>query len=422
MKFDPKEYVYDVVHKGTEPVIDSVTFKAAEIDTLTQVIAPRSLAGRATLLEDLLYGVGGLRQVLGQQEAAQELSEGGEYTERVEEAAKMFSEHEVDLYRLINRDYAPINGSDIYKSSQKASRALSSLAVFGASDSKDAPASPVLRQLNNTLLDYNLSEGARLLEHQLYFTPLGMRGRPDAKFLPRLKFRPGMFTGRLLAANAIAIGSIRSGIASQEAAQAWAPYISMFPVISTVSPMMKPVLINDIGFHKIFRKFKNNPQWNETLLAIGKLDELLSLANFKKSIAQNGYATVWPQIEQAETYRFSAQGLRNPLLTSRDSIHEVVPNDLELGTNEDSRLKFLTGPNSGGKSTYSKAAVLNQLSGQIGGPVAALMARITIADKVAYHVPMPPNLEEQTGRFGFELKQVKKYSEQCYRTVTDSTR
>jgi DNA mismatch repair ATPase MutS len=40
--------------------------------------------------------------------------------------------------------------------------------------------------------------------------------------------------------------------------------------------------------------------------------------------------------------------------------------------------------------------------------MAAETASITPADRIAYHVPMPPDLHAETGRLGFELGRVRK--------------
>lgn len=170
---------------------------------------------------------------------------------------------------------------------------------------------------------------------------------------------------------------------------------------------MKPGISRMTAYRKIEKTFTNTDDGQRALRAVGKLDELLSLVGFDKKVESAGYDTAFPEIADKETYAFSATDLRNPLLAWSE-LDGVVPNDFEIGTTPDNRLTFLTGPNSGGKSTLSKAVILNQLIGQLGGKVVAKKAVLSPADRVAYHIPMPPDLDEQTGRFGYELKQVRR--------------
>jgi DNA mismatch repair ATPase MutS len=128
------------------------------------------------------------------------------------------------------------------------------------------------------------------------------------------------------------------------------------------------------------------------------------MADWKSKVEANGFNTTYPYIDSATEYNFLSRGLNNPLLAARGG-KELVSNDLVLRNKIP--LTFLTGPNSGGKTTISKSLVQNQILGQIGCAVVAKDASMTIADKISYHVPTPPDLEYETGRFGYELSKVR---------------
>ena len=81
-----------------------------------------------------------------------------------------------------------------------------------------------------------------------------------------------------------------------------------------------------------------------------------------------------------------------------------VPNDVNL---VDAKLTLITGPNSGGKTTFCKTVVQEQLKGQIGCYVNASRAKMAIADRVYYQAPRFDSLQDEEGRFGTELKRTK---------------
>ena len=71
------------------------------------------------------------------------------------------------------------------------------------------------------------------------------------------------------------------------------------------------------------------------------------------------------------------------------------------------RLSFISGPNSGGKTTICKSIVQNQLLAQMGSYVVAEEAAINIADKIRYQAPKFDGLQDDEGRFGTELSRTR---------------
>jgi len=108
---------------------------------------------------------------------------------------------------------------------------------------------------------------------------------------------------------------------------------------------------------------------------------------------------VIPEVTCEGSHFFVARDLRNPILAMCDK--DFVGNDVRLAGE---RVSFITGPNSGGKTTYCKSIVQNQILAQIGAPVVASAAMINMADRVTYQAPSFDSLSDQEGRFGTELK------------------
>ena len=68
------------------------------------------------------------------------------------------------------------------------------------------------------------------------------------------------------------------------------------------------------------------------------------------------------------------------------------------------RLTFISGPNSGGKTTICKSIVQNQLLAQIGSYVLADAAAINIADVIRYQAPKFDGLQDDEGRVRYRTR------------------
>jgi hypothetical protein len=83
---------------------------------------------------------------------------------------------------------------------------------------------------------------------------------------------------------------------------------------------------------------------------------------------------------------------------------DVIANDVAFGPQR--RIVILTGPNRGGKTTYTKAIGLTQVLAQAGLFVPGKRARISPVDGIFTHFPIEERLEEGTGRLGDEAKRL----------------
>ena len=82
----------------------------------------------------------------------------------------------------------------------------------------------------------------------------------------------------------------------------------------------------------------------------------------------------------------------------------IVTNDVSMG--EEGRIGILTGPNQGGKTTYTQMVGLCQLLGQTGLWVPAAQARLSPVDNIYTHYPVEEQLARGTGRFGDEAQRL----------------
>ncbi len=86
--------------------------------------------------------------------------------------------------------------------------------------------------------------------------------------------------------------------------------------------------------------------------------------------------------------------------------NKIVTNDAIF--NEDSRIFILTGPNRGGKTTYTVAIGLVQVLFQLGMFVPAKYARMSPVDRIFTHFPIEEKPESNLGRLGEESKRFYK--------------
>jgi len=82
----------------------------------------------------------------------------------------------------------------------------------------------------------------------------------------------------------------------------------------------------------------------------------------------------------------------------------IITNDVHLG--EDGRICILTGPNQGGKTTYTQMVGLCQILAQAGVWVPAAWARISPVDNIYTHYPVEEQVARGTGRFGDEAQRL----------------
>jgi DNA mismatch repair ATPase MutS len=132
-----------------------------------------------------------------------------------------------------------------------------------------------------------------------------------------------------------------------------------------------------------------------------------------------GLSMCRPQIASAEERWCEVQDSYNLHLPLRESGSEketgsaIVQNDIRMGT--EGRILLLTGPNSGGKTTYMQGVGVVQILTQLGCYVPGVQAVVSPVDHLFTHFPLEEKLQTDTGRFGEEARRLGKIFEQVTR-------
>jgi len=117
-----------------------------------------------------------------------------------------------------------------------------------------------------------------------------------------------------------------------------------------------------------------------------------------------GCKITMPEVMPKEAKAFSAMGLYNPRVALMID-DEIVTNDFEFDDN--ARIYVLTGPNRGGKSVITVAVGASQALCQLGLPVPAESATISVADGIFTHFPEGADDTIDKGRLGEECARLR---------------
>jgi DNA mismatch repair protein MutS len=122
-----------------------------------------------------------------------------------------------------------------------------------------------------------------------------------------------------------------------------------------------------------------------------------------------------PQILPAEERRCEVKDSYNLHLPLKhlETGSAIVRNDIRMGP--DGHILILTGPNSGGKTTYMQGAGILHILAQLGCYVPGTQAVVSPLDHLFTHFPLEEKAELDTGRFGEEAMRLGKIFEQITR-------
>jgi DNA mismatch repair protein MutS len=130
-------------------------------------------------------------------------------------------------------------------------------------------------------------------------------------------------------------------------------------------------------------------------------------ARFAQNLSQRGVPFCLPEIAPVDSRITEIDGLVNVLLCVRPE----QPISSDAAFNDDGRIAILTGPNSGGKTTYLRAVGLAQVMFQAGVFVPARGARISPVDRILTHFPALEN--RQQGRLAEEAGRLREIFQQA---------
>ncbi|NKB89777.1 MAG: DNA mismatch repair protein MutS [Acidobacteria bacterium] len=134
-----------------------------------------------------------------------------------------------------------------------------------------------------------------------------------------------------------------------------------------------------------------------TAAALASIDALAALA---ETASRNGWAR--PQVDESAVIEI--RGGRHPVVEALQPDLPFVPNDAYLDDREH-RIKLVTGPNMGGKSTYLRQIALIAVLGQMGSFVPADHVRLGVVDRVFTRVGASDNLARGASTFLVEMQE-----------------
>jgi DNA mismatch repair protein MutS len=131
--------------------------------------------------------------------------------------------------------------------------------------------------------------------------------------------------------------------------------------------------------------------------ALASVDALVGLA---ETAARNSWSR--PLVDDSHVFEIRAG--RHPVVEALQPDLPFVPNDAYLDGG-DHRIKLVTGPNMGGKSTYLRQIALIAVLAQMGSFVPAEYARVGVVDRVFTRVGASDNLVRGASTFLVEMQE-----------------
>jgi DNA mismatch repair ATPase MutS len=380
-------------------VIDAESLKMIQVLQLHQAVDhTRSATGSAVLLRSLIQPDTDPDYIRAKQDALREIAADDTLRRALQDYVHEYSKGESALYKFFNKGLVALFPYlDLKRARKSAVRITKILHGFPGAESA------YLNNLLARLQAYRDSPVDRMMRGPIYQTFGGLKSDQDVGiFTPKLTFFPRRFTKWLLAGPAVAVTPCLHEMLG--VGPRLSPLMFHIGVVGTgatafYSLFIKPV--RDTGkFIEPFRaRCVHDQAFSLAIDTVGRLDELLSCDQFAREFPND---VTLPEVADEDHHSFAATGLKNPVLLKEKT--DFVPNDVRMtGT----RLTFISGPNSGGKTTICKSIVHNQLLAQMGSYVLAQKAAVNIADMISYQAPKFDGLQDNEGRFGTELSRTR---------------
>jgi DNA mismatch repair protein MutS len=378
-------------------IADKRTLRVVEIHNLFKAINyTRTMVGSARLFHSLMNPSQSIELVHAKQDSYCELENNHKLQEAISDFLEVFAKGEADLFKILNVHTHPLIAYGDYK---EAVRSIERM--LAAAARLPQPETVYLDSLFKSIASFSGSPTRSILVGPAFRTWGGIKAREEiGRFTPALRFQPHRlgFGSLWPAFPGIAFGAAWFfGLMDPMVAKALCLGTSWFSVVGFIyGGVLKPMIDYETAILPIRQRLIESNRFASAIESAAAIDELLSFVKFSHAMP---HPTVLPEVTNEETHFFVAKNLRNPIIAKDDK--DFVANDVNL---TGARMTFVTGPNSGGKTTYCKSIVQNQILAQIGAPVVASGAMINMADRITYQAPAFDTLSDAEGRFGTELK------------------
>ncbi|MGV8151232.1 MAG: MutS-related protein [Candidatus Woesearchaeota archaeon] len=386
-----------LIYKLPETAIDAQTLKLIQVNDLHKAIDySLSAVGSASIFRSLIQPSTSLELISAKQESLLELNADNTLRQEISDYLTEYSEGEYALFKFLNKG---IEISYPYIDFIRATNTCKK--ISNASRNIKTPKSKYLASLVNDIQSFDGTRTDSLLKGPIYKTFNGMKSKDEVTwYTPRLRFKPTSFTIGTMSPT-IAACAYMAGIALgilERNAETVSNAPMLVPAVM-IGPLYCVLLKRKFDYDKVMEPLRNlalsDNKFTFAIESIGKMDELLSYHNFSK---ESFHKTTLPTISDNDNHFFIAKNMNNPVLAKDDT--NFVSNDVNLNG---SKVTFITGPNSAGKTTYCKSIIQNQMLAQIGCYVAAEEMYLSIADNINYQAPTFDLLQYEEGRFGFEI-------------------
>ena len=399
-----------------EGVLDQSTFNTIEVDELFDTVNHATTTiGQAVLFRSLTHPLNSIQDIQAKQQAISEIKENQALREQIEKAVQNAKTDEHGLYQLLFGDFLGMFGTsreDVqvegygYAQYIKGTRLM--LELVKSINAIKTPGSAYLNNIFNKIKKFSDTRACSLMEGPVYKTEQSLQCKKDRnRWSPAFIFRPRLFKPLFLIlvfALFWMVGELNPlqsvDTQSVDAAFKFSPVFILFtiPLALFYIPMIGSY-DRDSCIVPLRNEFKADPDVQETLDALGQLDELLG---FIKYADNYGGSMILADLVDSGHYSIKLADAKNPLLGFQNDAY--VGNDFQLDLE---KLIFITGPNSGGKTAFCKTVTQIQLLTQIGCYIPANAASLAVADRIFYQVPEISHLDDGEGRFGTELKRTK---------------
>ncbi len=394
-RFDSKAYL----SQAPLTVIDAASLELIQVLLLHQAIDhTQSATGSAVVFRSLIQPSTDLAHIQAKQASLREIDANDRLRQALADYLHEFSNGESALYKFFNKGlYALFPYPDLKKARRAAANITRMLPTIPEAESL------YLNSLISGLKRYRGSPVDQMMGGAVYKSLGGLKSDQEVGvFTPKLKFTPRRLTRWLIVGPAVmAAPYLRDMIG-------WGPALS--PLLPTVGMVLtgacafyamavKPVRDTGNFIEPLRARSVHDQCFGRAVDTIGMIDELLSCHAYAENCR---HPTTLPNVSDGAHHFFEATGLKNPVLAEAD--RDFISNHVCLNG---ARLTFITGPNSGGKTTICKSIIHNQLMAQTGGYMLAEKAAVNIADMISYQAPKFDGLQDSEGRFGTELSRTR---------------
>ena len=399
---DGEGTIYDdpgqMTHLLSPRIIDEITLLAIDIpDLFNAMNYTKTRTGAATLFRSLIEPLDSLDLIQEKQSSIKELEKDGRKRGALIGYLNSLAEREQYMHRSLfecmycRREPYNLRFIDQYKLYREFRKFFEDM-VDGV---KHFPSieSPYLRGLIEDIQSIDEKRVFDLIKGPIYKTFEGIKTKKEVRiYTPRIKFTLRSFKPTLAIPYVIALlltyfESMR--FLGPMAAFSYIPIMYGYPESFDRKHFILPLM----------ETYKEDPNIRRGIDALGMIDELLSFYEYSKAM---GEYMVLPTITRSSEHYFIAKNIKNPILAKGNP--NYVLNDLNI---QGEKLTIITGPNSGGKTIYSKTIAQMQLLAQIGCYVPAEEAELCITDRILYQAPMSDSIRDVEGRFGTELQRTR---------------